>query len=383
MPLGTERIREETRKIGVIVDDEQPCHGSPSRREATREATNEELWVGKPASASAAWVYATRVMGWAQPAMLLLAAAGALRVETTTPDALCPELGEVRRAVEARLGDIEGAGPWLASYALVHRPDADAADVVRLELRDPSGRLRLRRDLPRAGASCRAVAQAMVVVLDSYFRRPTDTMDAPDGASGDAGAPARPPVVVATRAAVGPAPPAPLEAGLDLVGGWAGAPSSPALAVEAWLAGRSGWAARLQGAWLAAAPTQQIPAGATSASATLRGGAIRAGVAARARPGTAVELVLGPEAVLVLERAGTSGLADQAANTRAAWGIGMSAEARVRVAPRVAISVLAACDYTPPAWGGSFAVENFAGEIFRPPRLRLLVGAGVSFALFR
>src|SRR5262245_22367700 len=88
--------------------------------------------------------------------------AGGLRVETKTPAALCPDIGEVRRAVQDRL-NIEGKGEWLASVDLVHRPQAETGDVVRVELRDPASRLRLHRDLPRSGESCIALAQAVAV----------------------------------------------------------------------------------------------------------------------------------------------------------------------------------------------------------------------------
>ena len=103
---------------------------------------------------------------------LVTAGAGAgLRVETRTPAALCPDIAEVRRAVSDRLS-IEGEGEWLASYELVHRPERESEDVVRVELHDPKGRLRLQRELPRSGASCVALAQAVAVVLETYFRHP-------------------------------------------------------------------------------------------------------------------------------------------------------------------------------------------------------------------
>src|SRR6185436_20802045 len=112
-------------------------------------------------------------MIWA-PFVGVLAIAGGLQVDTSTPDALCPDIGQVRAAAQARLGDIEAEGAWRASYALIHRPDgAESGDVVRLQLHDPTGRLRLQRDLPRAGESCAALARALVVVLESYFRHPT------------------------------------------------------------------------------------------------------------------------------------------------------------------------------------------------------------------
>jgi len=102
-----------------------------------------------------------------------LVGAGGLRVDTATPAALCPDIDEVRRAVHDRL-TIEGEGEWLASVDLVHRPRGEAGDVVRVELRDPEGRRRLQRELPRSGESWVALAQAVALVLESYFRHPND-----------------------------------------------------------------------------------------------------------------------------------------------------------------------------------------------------------------
>ncbi len=42
-------------------------------------------------------------------ALTALVAAGGLRVETGTPAALCPDIGEVRRVVRERL-NVEGGG---------------------------------------------------------------------------------------------------------------------------------------------------------------------------------------------------------------------------------------------------------------------------------
>src|SRR6188768_390554 len=128
-------------------------------------------------------------------ALTALVAAGGLWVETGTPAALCPDIGEVRRAVRERL-NVEGGGEWLASYDLVHRPDAEAGDVVRVELRDPAGRLRLRRDLPRSGESCVALAQAVALLLESFFRHPADPPAARSPAA-TAAAPASAPAVIA------------------------------------------------------------------------------------------------------------------------------------------------------------------------------------------
>ena len=117
---------------------------------------------------------------------------------------------------------------------------------MRVELRDPAGRLRLRRDLPRSGETCVALAQAVALVLEAFFRRPTEPPD--DSAT------TAPPGIVAPAAAA-PARPAVLGwgPGLDLLGGWADGPSGPALAVDVWYGpgSASPWAFGVEGVWMA------------------------------------------------------------------------------------------------------------------------------------
>jgi hypothetical protein len=48
-------------------------------------------------------------------------------------------------------------------------------------------------------------------------------------------------------------------------------------------------------------------------------------------------------------------------------------------------SVLATLDYAPDAWGGTIAIRDSLSreiEIFPPSRVRLMVGAGLSWAVF-
>jgi hypothetical protein len=305
-------------------------------------------------------------------AFAALGAAGGLRVETGTPAALCPDIGEVRRAVRDRL-NIEGEGEWLASYDLVHRPQAESGDVVRVELRDPGGRLRLRRDLPRSGESCVALAQAVAVVLESFFRHPTEP-------ASDAAAPEPPAIAAAPpRAAAlgwGPA--------LDVVGAWTLGPSGPALALDVWYGGRSpsGWALGIEGAWL---PTEQrlaIPFEGGSGTGTLQSTLFRGWVARRLRVAAPLEVLIGPEVVLAVDRMETSGVPDGTSNHRAAGGAGGRAHLRLRLAARATLSLVAALDYTPRAWAGRFEIEGLPGQLFPSPELRLFVGAGLGIALF-
>jgi hypothetical protein len=307
-------------------------------------------------------------------ALLALMAAGGLRVETSTPAALCPDIGEVRRAVSERLGQIEANGEWLASYDLVHRPGDQSGDVVRLHLRDPQGRVRLRRDLPRAGESCVAVAQAMVLVLESYFRHPTER-DATEPANADAGTLAAEAAPASSPAWHGPA--------LDVRGGWAAGPSSPTLMLDAWLATRSGWAFGCEGSWLTTEQRRAVDYGGGVGTGSFRSAAVRGWLARRFRTATTVDVLLGPEVVVAFDRATVSDVPGGMSNVRAAPGAGLRGQVRLRLAAHVALSLVAAADLTPRAWAGQFEVEGTGREVFPASGARFLVGVGLSVTLLR
>jgi hypothetical protein len=315
--------------------------------------------------------------------LLLMLAAGGLRVETSTPDALCPDLGQVRAAAQARLGDIEGEGVWRASYGLIHRPDGvEAGDVVRLELHDPAGRLRLRRELPRAGESCTALARALVVVLDSYFRHPSEEVSP---APASVPAPADPTAVstVSARIVASPTPPRLL---LDVAGGWAsgwagGYHASPALILGLRLGVvPAAWSAGIEATALLAAERQTFGA----ATATLRSYQLRGFFARELLGDGRVTLRAGPEALLAFDRADAGTLLEGASRTRAAFGGGLRVQLQLRLAARILASLLAAIDYAPTAWAGTLLVENSSTEteIFPSARARLMVAGGLSWAVF-
>lgn len=308
--------------------------------------------------------------------ILAVAGTGAgIRVETSTPAALCPDIQEVRRVVHDRL-TIEGDGEWVASYDLVHRPDDEAGDIVRLELRDPAGRLRLRRELPRSGASCVALTQAVALVLETYFRHPGEPIDE------------APVAVRSSRPAIAAAEirPAPPQRGHGLVAGLvAGAslgPTSPALALDLSYGGSRRWAAGIEAAWIPMAQTGAIDLEPGQASGSLHSTLFHAWGAARFWAGRPVELLVGPQLALAVDRLQTTGVPDGQSNARVAFGLGGRGELRLWVAPRVAISFVAAADYCPASWAGHFQIQGVTAEPFPPPAARLLLGAGVGVVAF-
>jgi hypothetical protein len=312
--------------------------------------------------------------GASLPLLLGILAAAGLRVESGTPDALCPDPESVRRAVHARVGNVEGQGAadWLATYTIVHRPDSGGGDVVRLELFDPTRRSRLRRDLPSSDESCQSVAQAIAVVLDLYFRRPA----APGDVDADAGAGAAAPAATARAApaagggARGTAP------AVGIFGGLGGQPGSPAVGVDVGLRLGSGWDVGLQGAWLVSRQQEAVD-GTPDGSVALRSVALRAYAGPRLALHRAVEVTVGPELLLGLDRGSASNLSNQDPGMRAVPGFGLRAAADLALAAWLAVSLAASVDYAPPAWTRAFVVGDV--EVLRPAALRLLLTAGLRF----
>jgi hypothetical protein len=225
----------------------------------------------------------------------------------------------------------------------------------------------------------------VALVLESFFRR--SAPPAPDARADEAPAVAAAPAVPSAAAATatttttttlgwGPA--------VDLLGAWALGPSSPALAFDLWYAGRppSAWAFGVEGVWHFSEQHLTEEFEGVAATATLRSTLLRGWVARRLRVATPLELLLGPELVLGVDRMSTSGFPDGASNVRASAGGGGRAHLRLRLASRATLSLVAAVDYTPHALAARFEVDNVPGEFFPAPQVRAFIGAGVGIALF-
>lgn len=99
--------------------------------------------------------------------LVLSVGASGLTVATDTADALCPALDQAREAVARRVGIVEG-GPFVAHYSVV-RNGSYGGKSLWLKLQGPDGALLLERQIPLDSSGCAVSAQAIAVVLESYF----------------------------------------------------------------------------------------------------------------------------------------------------------------------------------------------------------------------
>jgi hypothetical protein len=96
--------------------------------------------------------------------MLWLGGLLALDVTTSTPDALCPPLAEVRAAVQARVGEVRG--DYHAEFSLLRGQGGRRA--LKLVLHDGSEPV-LEREIELEGTECQNASQAIALVLERYF----------------------------------------------------------------------------------------------------------------------------------------------------------------------------------------------------------------------
>jgi hypothetical protein len=150
-----------------------------------------------------------------------------------------------------------------------------------------------------------------------------------------------------------------------------------AIVAELAVAHRAGWGGALRGVWPTSGRREQIDGGGV---VTLQSFALRGWAFQTFRPDRVFSVQVGPEVLMQLDRADSSGLAGSHAVWRAGWGVGVAGEVDVPLASWVAIAVLASIDYAPAGWGGSVAVGN-RGDVLRPSALRMVVGAGPRFTL--
>jgi hypothetical protein len=322
-------------------------------------------------------------------ALVLLpwAVSAGLRVETKTPDALCPTPQQVAEAVKARVGEIDGKGEWTASYTIVHRPDVAAGDVLRLEILDPEKSVRLSRDLP-AGRGCLTAAQAMAVVIDNFFRAPSESEPvrelAPREAATRDTAPAareglpRTVTVTAMDAPTAKREGTPWAGGVFV--GMLGSPVAaggifPGASLEARRHVKGGWRAGLVAATPFATYSESGPATVPGSTLRLTWFELRLDATYAVARG-AWRFEGGPELMGSFEWASvnaTDALANARRGVREAGGAGLVARVAFRLGRVWSVVIQGALDR---AWARSFQVDGEA--VLAPAAWRAFVGLGVS-----
>jgi hypothetical protein len=311
---------------------------------------------------------------------LLAAPSGkGLTIETRSPDAHCPDLTMTELAAEQRLGTVKGEGgqSWKAVYEIVYAPEKDG-NHVHLELFDPRGDRKLERDLPLAGESCSTMTQALVLVLERYFRDIGSLEDEgpPGPPSNSSSETPRPPPSVAPSDRPSPAPSTwPGYRGSFMVGaGFLTPPSSIALTLAARL-----WLPRslqlgLGVAWSPDEVTQ--PVGPPGGVARMTALPIRASLAWRKDLGT-TDVFVGPDFLVSVDRASVSGVAIPGQATRVVFGVGVGAGALVWLTKPLALTMEASVDGTFPLATSQFVVTD--EEVLQQQWIQGLFSVGLTY----
>jgi hypothetical protein len=302
-----------------------------------------------------------------------------LRLEAATPSDPCPDLSIARAALRAHLGGVvvpEGGAAWRVRYATFGAPEREGGRVLRLEILDPTGELDRRRDIPMAGASCEALAEAIAVVVETRFREPAAAAQ-----PGEAQRPIEDVRVVAPRAAErAVAPRWSLRA--------AAATATPGPHVGFGLGGTLRVARRaalgLDVGLPARAQAEALDALMPGATASSRGVPARAAIVYTAAARERLRVDVGPEALVEVDRAEVAGLATSKQGTRVIVGAGATAIAALRLVGGLALTGIASVDGTLPLAASQFVVQSPRGEVevLRQPWLVARLGVGLAYESF-
>jgi hypothetical protein len=297
--------------------------------------------------------------------------------EAGPPREGCPNLELTQRAVNERLygHDTEG-GQWAARYVVTQSSVPGQNEVVRLELSDPEGRVRLRRELAIANEDCSDVAQAIALVLERYFA----DLAAEQTKESE---PIAPPPVKPTQTPTPlarPEPQAPRAAETRLRAGLAGAflPPDSAFALDLSLRfDHEWWSVGLRAAVPPKTRSERVQGGFAELSAW----PLRLWFAADAR-WDGIELSIGPDFLVSLENGDTMGIADSGAGTRLVLGVGAQGNLLVSLAGPVDLALAAGAEATLPLAMSQFLLRESEREILKPHPIEGFIAAGLAFSFY-
>jgi hypothetical protein len=138
----------------------------------------------------------------------------------------------------------------------------------------------------------------------------------------------------------------------------------------------------VEGVWMTSEQTRGIDLEPGQGMGLLNSSLFHAWGALRWGAGRRVDLLVGPEVGLGIDRMRTLNVPQGRSNVRAAMGVGARGEVRIRLSARAALWFVAAADAFPRAWAGHFEIEGVGAEPFPPSTARLFLAAGFGVFAF-
>ncbi len=317
-------------------------------------------------------------------AELLAAAASIVVIDAGPAHQGCPNLETTRQKVVERVRPPEqDAGEWSARYVVTQSSAPGDPQFVRLELVDPRGRVRLRRELSIEGETCDSVAEAIALVLERYFAELASELPPGDEPEPVAEPVAPPPAPVAVSSTTPVAKPEPRRTELFVGAGTALLLPDPDAAVDLQFRARfSSFSLGLRGA---VPPHRRYERLAGGGSAELESVPVRASLAALAALG-AFEFELGPELLASIEHGQTdaaesgASLMEAGGAFRLVLGLGLQAGALLPVSERFGVSLAAGVDYLLPLSMSQFLIDDSPPrEVLKPHVFAGFVALGPIF----
>jgi hypothetical protein len=313
--------------------------------------------------------------------------------EAGAPREGCALLEQTQRGINERVGTqhAEG-GTWAARYVVTQSSVPGESEIVRLELSDPEGRVRLRRELPIEGENCADVAQAIALVVERYFAdlAAEHVAEAETPESSPAVATPTPEPSPAPSPVVAPAPPAapppqrpPRALGQRPVTLWRAGVGAALLLPDP--AARVDVNVRLDHAWWSAGlrgvvPTKERSEPLDEGKAELSALPLRLWAAAD-WTWDDLEVSLGPELLVSLERGDTVASDRIGDGTRLVLGLGAQANALLSLSGPVALSLAAGGDVTLPLAMSQFLVAETEREVLKPRIFEGFLAGGLVFSI--
>jgi hypothetical protein len=297
----------------------------------------------------------------------------------------CPNLELTQRAVSERVRAESESGQWSARYVVTQSSVPGESEIVRLELSDPEGRVRLRREFALAGEDCEHVAEAIALVLERYFADLAAESELPPASEAESPTPELAPWPSSSApSSSAPAVPAEAEREQHLRTGLGGVflVPDPLLTLELQVRfDHEWWSTGLRGAVAVDRRHERVLTENGQGDASLSAIPLRLWFAADKRWGP-LEVSLGPEFLVSLERGTTVGVTRSGDATRVVLGVGAQGTILIATGTPFSVALSTGGDMTLPLAMSQFLIGSIEQEVLKPRLFEGYFSAGFVVALF-